>query len=33
MVVHGFTNKLGVQALRLSPRAMATGLAARLNRG
>src|SRR5581483_5205114 len=32
MVVHGFTNKLGVQALRVSPRAMATGLAARLNR-
>jgi short-subunit dehydrogenase len=32
MVVHGFTNKLGVQALRLSPRAAALGIAARLNR-
>lgn len=33
MVVHGFTNKLGVQALRVSPRAVVVGLAARLNRG
>ena len=32
MVVHGLVNKLGVQALRVSPRALATGLAARLNR-
>lgn len=32
MVVHGFTNKLGVQALRVSPRAVVVGLAARLNR-
>ena len=32
MVVHGFTNKLGVQALRVSPRAVAIGIAARLNR-
>lgn len=32
MVVHGLTNKLGVQALRLSPRAIVTGIAARLNR-
>lgn len=32
MVVHGLTNKLGVQALRVSPRAVAIGLAARLNR-
>ena len=32
MVVHGFTNKLGVQALRVSPRAVVIGLAARLNR-
>jgi len=32
MVVHGVTNKLGVQALRMSPRAVIVGLAARLNR-
>jgi len=32
MVVHGLTNKLGVQALRVSPRAVVRGLAARLNR-
>ena len=32
MVVHGLTNKLGVQALRISPRALVLGLAARLNR-
>jgi short-subunit dehydrogenase len=32
MVVHGLMNKLGVQALRVSPRAVVTGLAARLNR-
>jgi len=32
MVVHGLTNKLGVQALRVSPRAIVTGIAARLNR-
>jgi short-subunit dehydrogenase len=32
MVVHGFTNKLGVQALRVSPRPVAIALAARLNR-
>ena len=32
MVVHGVTNKLGVQALRVSPRALVIGLAARLNR-
>lgn len=32
MVVHGFTNKLGVQALRVSPRAAVLGIAARLNR-
>ena len=32
MVVHGFTNKLGVQAPRVSPRAVVIGLAARLNR-
>ena len=31
MVVHGVTNKLGVQALRVSPRAVVIGLAARLN--
>jgi hypothetical protein len=31
-VVHGLTNKLGVQALRVSPRAVVRGLAARLNR-
>ena len=33
MVVHGVTNRLGVQALRVSPRAVVIGLAARLNRG
>jgi uncharacterized protein len=33
MVIHGITNKLGVQALRLSPRAAVLGLAARLNKG
>jgi short-subunit dehydrogenase len=33
MLVHGITNKLGVQALRMSPRAAVLGLAARLNRG
>ena len=32
MVVHGGGNKLGVQALRVSPRAVVIGLAARLNR-
>jgi hypothetical protein len=32
MVVHGLTNKLGVQAVRVSPRAAVLGLAARLNR-
>jgi len=32
MVVHGSTNKLGVQALRMSPRAAPVSLAARLNR-
>ena len=32
MVVHGVTNKLRVQALRVSPRAVVIGLAARLNR-
>lgn len=32
LVVHGLTNKLGVQALRVSPRAAVRGIAARLNR-
>jgi hypothetical protein len=32
MVVHGLANKLGVQAVRVSPRAAVLGLAARLNR-
>jgi len=32
MVVHGLTNKLSVQAVRLSPRAAVLGIAARLNR-
>ena len=32
MVVHGFANKLMVQALRLSPRKTVHGVAARLNR-
>lgn len=33
LVVHGLTNKIGVQALRLGPRALVIALAARLNRG
>lgn len=33
MVVHGVTNKIGVQALRVGPRALVLALAARLNRG
>jgi short-subunit dehydrogenase len=33
MVVHGLTNKLGVQALRVSPRSVVRAIAARLNRG
>lgn len=33
MVVHGLTNKIGVQALRVSPRSVVVGIAARLNRG
>jgi hypothetical protein len=32
MVVHGLTNKLGVQVQRLSPRAVGVAIAARLNR-
>lgn len=32
LVVHGATNKLGVQALRVGPRALVLALAARLNR-
>jgi short-subunit dehydrogenase len=32
LVVHGMTNKLGVQALRVSPRSAVLALAARLNR-
>lgn len=32
MVVHGVTNKLGVQVQRLSPRAVGVAIAARLNR-
>jgi short-subunit dehydrogenase len=32
LVVHGLTNKLAVQALRVSPRAAVLGLAARLNK-
>jgi short-subunit dehydrogenase len=32
LVIHGATNKLGVQALRLGPRALVLALAARLNR-
>jgi len=32
MVVHGLTNKLSVQALRVSPRAAVRSIAARLNR-
>jgi short-subunit dehydrogenase len=32
MVVHGLTNKLGVQVQRLSPRGVAVAVAARLNR-
>jgi len=32
MVVHGLTNKLGVQVLRVSPRFAVRGVAARLNR-
>ena len=32
MVVHGLTNKLGVQMQRLSPRAVGVAIAARLNR-
>jgi uncharacterized protein len=33
LVIHGITNKIGVQALRVSPRAAVLGLTARLNRG
>lgn len=33
VVVHGLKNKLGVQALRLSPRAVVRSMAASLNRG
>jgi uncharacterized protein len=33
LVIHGITNKIGVQALRMSPRAAVLGLTARLNRG
>jgi hypothetical protein len=32
LVIHGVTNKLGVQALRISPRSVVLALAARLNR-
>lgn len=32
LVIHGFKNKMGVQALRLSPRSTVTAIAARLNR-
>lgn len=32
VVIHGLKNKAGVQALRLSPRAVVTALAAKLNR-
>lgn len=32
LVIHGVTNKLGVQALRVSPRSLVLALAARLNR-
>jgi short-subunit dehydrogenase len=32
LVIHGITNKVGVQALRASPRAAVLGLTARLNR-
>ena len=32
LVIHGVTNKLGVQSLRVSPRAVVLALAARLNR-
>jgi short-subunit dehydrogenase len=32
LAIHGITNKLGVQALRASPRAAVLGLTARLNR-
>lgn len=32
LVVHGVTNKIGVQALRVGPRAVVLALAARLNR-
>lgn len=32
-VVHGLTNKLGVQSVRVGPRAAVTAIAARLNRG
>lgn len=33
LAIHGVTNKLGVQALRLGPRAVVLALTARLNRG
>ena len=33
LAIHGFTNKAGVQALRVGPRALVLALAARLNRG
>jgi uncharacterized protein len=33
LAIHGITNKIGVQALRASPRAAVLGLTARLNRG